>query len=130
MNDAFLLVLAATTFALFIIWSILYFAVWRPRKRSEISGALQMILFRVLLPREENPPAGEAKKKEPKDIMASMEQFYAAFSSLRVSWLARMRFGSPAVVFEAAVPHVGQEVIFYVLIPRPYAQFFANPLPS
>ena len=58
MNDAFLLVLAATTFALFIIWSILYFAVWRPRKRSEISGALQMILFRVLLPREENPPAG------------------------------------------------------------------------
>lgn len=130
MSDAFLLILAATTFALFIIWSILYFAVWRPRKRSEISGALQMILFRVLLPREENPPAGEAKKKEPKDIMASMEQFYAAFSSLRVSWFSRVRFGNPAVVFEMAVPHVGEEVIFYVSIPRLYAPFFANQLHS
>ena len=130
MNDAFLLVLAATTFALFIIWSILYFAVWRPRKRSEISGALQMILFRVLLPREENPPAGEAKKKEPKDIMASMEQFYAAFSSLRVPWFSRVRFGNPAVVFEMSVPHVGEEVIFYVSIPRLYAPFFSNQLHS
>ena len=128
MIDTTVLILGVTTALTALVFGIYYLVIIRPRNRFEVSGALQMVLFRVLLPREENPPPGETKRKEPKDIMIAMEQFYSAFNALRSSLLSRLRFGSHAVVFEAAVPHVGEEVIFYVSIPRLFAHFFANQL--
>lgn len=115
--------LFAALFAIFF-----YFFIWRPRKQFEISGALSMTLFRVLLPREENPAPGETKHHEPKEILVAMEQFYAAFGSIKKSWWHDVRFGSPSIVFEAAVPHVGEEVSFFMSVPRMYANFFINQL--
>ena len=109
---------------------LFYFLVMRPRRDAEISGALDTVLYQILIPHDENPQAGEAKKKEPKDIMMSMEQFYTALSAIKTNWLQDMRFGSPSITFEAAVPHIGQEVIFYVSVPRFASQFFANQLSS
>ena len=121
-------IIAATVGLIFIAVLLFYFLIISPRREAEVSGALGTVLYQILIPQDENPPAGEAKKKEPKDIMIAMEQLYAALSSLKTSGLHHMRFGSPSITFEAALPHIGQEVIFYVAVPRFAAQFFANQL--
>ncbi|MSR76161.1 MAG: type IV secretory system conjugative DNA transfer family protein [Candidatus Ryanbacteria bacterium] len=130
MDPLFAGIIAASVGLALITALLFYFLVMGPRREAEVSGALGMVLYAVLIPQDENPPAGEAKKKEPKDIMIAMEQLYAALSSLKTSGLHHMRFGSPSITFEAALPHVGQEVIFYVAVPRFASQFFANQLNS
>ena len=130
MSEIFIASFFVFIFAILFCAVLFYILVLRPRKRYELSGALDLVLYRILLPQEENPPAGETKKREPKEIMVAMEQFYSALGALRVGWLHRLRFGSPAVIFEAALPHIGEEVVFYSALPRIYAQFFASQLHS
>ncbi len=108
--------------------TIAYFSLVRPRRRYELSGVLDTTLLRVLLPREEIPAAGEQKQKEPKDIMMAMDQFYASLDSLRVGFWHELRFGSPAIAFEIALPHVGSEVEFYAALPHMFAPFFKKQL--
>jgi len=130
MDDTGLYILLGLSSLAFFLALVFYVLIIRPRKKYELSGALDIVLFRVLLPEIENVPAGEQKVKEPKDIMVAMEQLYSALGALRVSWLHELRFGSPSVTFEAALPHVGEEVVFYVAVSRMYAQFFSNQLHS
>ena len=130
MSEIFIASFFVFIFAILFCAVLFYILILRPRKRYELSGALDLVLYRILLPQEENPPAGETKKREPKEIMVAMEQFYSALGALRVGWLHRLRFGSPAVIFEAALPHIGEEVVFYSALPRIYAQFFASQLHS
>ena len=103
-----------------------YFYIARRRRSAELSGSIDTLLYRVLLPQSETPVAGESKEKDPKEIVLAMEQFYAAFSTIKMSAWHDMRYGAPRIVFEAALSHVGEEVIFYVAIPRLYAQFMTN----
>ncbi|MEK7649980.1 MAG: type IV secretion system DNA-binding domain-containing protein [Patescibacteria group bacterium] len=127
--DPLLVGIIAAAVGLVLIAALLfYFLVMRPRRDAEVSGALDMVLYQVLIPHDENPPAGEAKKKEPKDIMVAQEQLYASLAAIKTSGLHHMRFGSPSITFEAALPHIGEEVIFYVAVPRFASQFFANQL--
>lgn len=107
-----------------------YFFVYRKRRSAEISGALDTLLFRVLIARDEIPAAGEPEKHDPKEIMLGMEQLYAAFAAIKTDFWHEMRYGVPHIVFEAALPHIGQEVIFYAAIPRMYAQFMTNQIHS
>ena len=107
-----------------------YIFVWRPRERFEIEGSLETVLYRILIPQDEIPMSGEARQKEPKDIMVAMEQLVSALEALRPSRWHDIRFGSPSVSFELALPHVGQEVIFYAAVPQVAATFFANQMHS
>lgn len=107
-----------------------YMLVRHPRRRAELAGAFDMMLFKILVPHEEIPAPGEAKKSEPKEIIRKMEQLYAALEALRVSAWHALRYGNPSVTFELALPHVGQEVAFYAAVPRLYAAFFTSQLNS
>lgn len=110
--------------------SAFYIFVWRPRGEHELAGLLDTVLYRVLVPQDEIPAAGEAKRKEPKDIMISMEQLFAALEATRTDWWHDFRFGTPAITFEMALPHVGDAVTFYVSLPRAFSSFFYNQLNS
>ena len=107
-----------------------YILVWRPRAKHELAGLLDTVLYRVLMPQDEIPPAGEPKRKEPKDIMIGMEQLFTSLEATRTDWWHDFRFGTPAVTFEMALPHVGEEVTFYVSLPRAFSLFFHNQLHS
>lgn len=115
---------------LVFLGGLFYFLLVRPRRAYELSGSLDTILLRILLPQDEIPASGEAKHKEPKDIIISMEQFYASVESLRPSAWHALRFGAPSIALEIALPHIGEEVLFYVAIPRSYAAFITNQLRS
>jgi hypothetical protein len=126
MTDAFIFFFYFLAACVFVGGAFFYFFVMRKRAAAELSGVLDTLLFRVLIPRDEIPAAGEAKEKDPKEIILGMEQFYAAFRAIDMGFWHNFRYGAPRVVFEAALPHVGEEVIFYVAIPRTYAHFMTN----
>ncbi|MBI2052956.1 MAG: hypothetical protein HYT34_01800, partial [Candidatus Ryanbacteria bacterium] len=113
-----------------VLGALFYFLVMRPKNRALVSGSLDTTLWRVLVPRDEIPASGEEKQKEPKEIMVAMEQLYASLGVFKKSWLFRLRYGSPSITFEMALPHVGEEVIFYVALPRASADFFYDQLHS
>ena len=116
--------------ATFVIAGLFYFFIWRARRSYELTGALDRVLLRVLVAQDEILPAGETKKKEPKDIMMAMEQFYAALEVLRISKWDELRYGRPIMTLEIALPHVGEETIFYVSVPRVYVEFAMGQLHS
>lgn len=107
-----------------------YFGIACPRKEYELSGALDSQLYRILLPQDEIPQAGEPQEKDHKEIMIAMEQLFASLEALRVSWFHGLRFGRPRATFEIALPHVGEEVMFFVSLPRAYSSFFSSQLHS
>jgi hypothetical protein len=82
-------------------------------------AALDMVLYEVAQPREEL-----AQGKSFKDVVAVMEQFYAGMSSLKKSRLQSWLYGPAFFALELANPEVGEEMIFYVAVPRAYARFF------
>ncbi|MDA1334761.1 MAG: type IV secretion system DNA-binding domain-containing protein [bacterium] len=109
---------------------LFYVLVVMPKRKFELSGALDTVLYRVLLPKNEHTESGEAKQKEPKEIMAAMEQFYSSLEPLRTTPWHDMRFGASTITFEVALPHVGEEVVFYASMPRRFSSYFANQLNS
>lgn len=89
------------------------------RKRHRLMASLNMILYEVAQPREEFE-----NDKSFKDAVAVMEQFYAGMSSLKQSRLKSWLNGPIFFAFEIAQQAVGEEIVFYVAVPRVYARFF------
>ena len=115
----FNLILVSLTIGLFLcavglgLW--LFFAAIK--SKGKIFRAMNMSLFLITLPRAEYKKTGEPQKPE-KEIIAVMEQLYTALEAFRVSQKDAFIYGQPLVVFEMAVPHVGQEVSFYMAASR------------
>jgi len=74
-----------------------------------------MALFLISVPKI----SGEEKEKKPfKELIASMEQFYASLSNLKDTGLKAFVYDQPVFVFEMAMAHVGEEICFYAAAPR------------
>lgn len=83
-----------------------------PKKKvkKNISGALQMVLYEISLPRGGNKE--EKKEKTFKEIVSAMEQFYAGMGAVQQDW------ESPYFALELGIPAVGEEIAFYAAVPR------------
>jgi hypothetical protein len=94
----------------------IYLAIKLVRGKGKVIRALNMTLFLVSVPKI----SAEEKGKRPfKEIIAVMEQFYASLSNLKESSDYKVfLYGQPTLVFEMAVPHIGEEICFYVACPR------------
>lgn len=91
-----------------VIAGVLYFQILKKRMVAMITRSLNSKLISVSLPRNV-----EKEQRPDKEIIAPMEQFYSALSSLHMKkerwWMTRQY-----IVLEMAVPHVGEQISFYV----------------
>lgn len=92
------------------------------RSRGALARALNMSLFLVTLPRETQDP--NRQQKPDKELISVMEQLYASFGSIHAKGWNKFLYGEPYVSLEISVHHVGEEIHFYVAVPRTYEQIF------
>ncbi len=85
------------------------------RSKGSIARALSMSLFLVTLPRQDT--SGQEQKQE-KELIGVMEQLYASWSSIHARGWNRFLHGEPYLALEMAVHHVGEEIHFYIAVPR------------
>ncbi|MBI2013437.1 MAG: DUF87 domain-containing protein [Candidatus Colwellbacteria bacterium] len=98
-------VLIVLSFLLFVVVLALIFAaviITHRNFRERVAKSLNMRLLSVSLPRDI-----QKEGEDPKEKIAVMEQFYSAFSKLKNAHIA----------IEVAVPHVGEEIVFYISAP-------------
>ena len=88
------------------------------KNKGKVTRALNMSLFLVSLPKKSRKEEGTAPKSE-KEIISIMEQFYSGLNNIRETKDVFM-YGQPYLVFEIATPQVGEEISFYMAIPRRY----------
>ena len=117
-NQILSLVSLALLLAIIVIGSWLF--ILRLKGRGKVTRALNMSLFLITLPRKIRKEEGEAPKTE-KEIIAVMEQLYSSLSNIRESKDVFV-YGQPYLAFEIATPQVGEEIAFYVAMPRRYVE--------
>src|SRR3989338_11512664 len=94
------------------------------KKRGGITRALNMSLFLVTLPREAFS-AGQGQSQRPeKEIISIMEHLYSSFTNLHSKGWNKFIYGEPYISLEMAVHHVGEEINFYVSVPKTYEEVF------
>ncbi len=97
------LILAAAVLA-----GVVFFLVGKKRLVAMVTRSLNSRLISVSLPKNL-----DKEQKPDKEIIAPMEQFYSALGSLHLKkekWWAPKQY----IVFELAVPHIGEQISFYV----------------
>jgi hypothetical protein len=105
-----------------LVLSIVFVGSWlfirRLQSKGRLTRALNMSLFLISLPKKIKKEEGEAPKSE-KEIISVMEQLYSSLSSIRET-RDTFIYGQPHLVFEIATPQVGEEISFYLAVPRRY----------
>ncbi len=95
------------------------------RSKGRISRALNMSLFLITLPKGDGEGANQRPEKE---LISIMEQLYSSLSSLHASGWNKFLYGEPYVSLEMAVHHLGEEIHFYVCVPKSYEHIFEKQL--
>lgn len=117
-----LIILAIVLLLLIILSTAGFLMLQTSRSKGSISRGLNMTLFLVKLPRESGSEK-ESQRPE-KELIAVMEQLYSSFSNIHVTGWNKFLYGEPYIALELSVHHVGEEIHFYVAVPRSYEQVF------
>jgi len=92
----------------------------RLQKGSEIAHSLNMALLLITVPlhRRKDTKA----KEEVERLIGVMEQFYSSLgrSGNKRGWASAVFSGSSALVFEMSIHIIGDEVHFYISVPKKY----------
>ena len=99
-----------------------WYFVERARQYGRVSGSLQSVLYVILLPQES--VMSEQERRDPKDIISVMEQFYAGLSSREEILTLGFLTDRPSFALEIALPSVGEETTFYAAMPRKWSRVF------
>src|SRR3989338_5496083 len=121
MTSSFFYVLITTALVAGAGTAVWYFLL-RAREYNRISGSLQSTLYAILLPQE--LAANEQERRDPKDIISVMEQFYAGMVSREEVRTLGFFTDRPSFVLEIALPSVGEETTFYAAVPRKWSRVF------
>lgn len=93
-------------------------------KKGRVVKALNMKLFLVTLPKDSLTKKSQSSYQEQKEILGIAEQFLSNLAQITPrGWKDKWYYGPPHIVFEIAVPHVGEEIHFYIAVPRKYEDF-------
>src|SRR3989344_780872 len=120
LNFEYLFYLYIGTSVLLVLGGLVMFLIRKIKKRRELMFSLDFVLFEVTLPQT----GKEQDKKSFKDLVSSMEQFYAGLASI----LEDRWFGYSSFALELALPSVGEETAFFVAMPRKKARLFEKHL--
>jgi len=83
-----------------------------------------MTLFSVALPRDLAAVGAGQQQRTEKELISIMEQLYSSFSNIHSKGWNKFIYGEPYISLEMAVNHVGEEIFFYMAVPRNYEQIF------
>lgn len=113
-----------------VVFALLLIAVFvvldSMRSKGSIARALNMTLVSVTLPR---PTAAAASNQRPeKELIAIMEQLYNSFVNLHAKGWNRFIYGEPYLAAEIAVKNIGQDINFYMAVPRSFKETFEKQL--
>ena len=128
MAQTFLILFYFFGVAAIVIAGVFYFFVMRQRRFSDISRSLNLVLFRILFPRDApsaGASAGTEQGRDSKEMFLAMEQLFMSMMGMRgkegfASWWS----GRPHMTFEIALPEQGKEAQFYAAVPHAYADSF------
>src|SRR3989344_1470149 len=99
------------------------------RTKGSIARALNMSLFLISVPRDPSTSSGQSQRPE-KEIISVMEQLYSSFANLHAKGWNKFIYGEPYISLEMGVHHVGEEIHFYMAVPRSYEQIFEKQVNS
>ncbi|MFY9462037.1 MAG: DUF87 domain-containing protein [Candidatus Sungiibacteriota bacterium] len=101
-----------------VIFGLAFWISHRARFKKEISRSFNLKLFQVVLPKaspKEPLSLGELREK-----IALMEKLYGHLKeAVPKGWFRKVR---PTFAFELTVPHIGEEITFYVAVPKILSQ--------
>lgn len=103
-----------------IIATALFVVVGSVRTKGAVARALNMSLFLIRLPKDSPAP----EQKTEKDLISIMEQLYAGITNIHAKGWNKFAYGEPYIALEMAVHHVGEEIHFYISVPKNYEQSF------
>jgi hypothetical protein len=78
-----------------------------------------MSLFLITLPKKTKNQ--EQSPKNEKEIISVMEQVYSSLSNIQAKENTFI-YGQPHLVFEIATPQIGEEIAFYLAVPKNYEE--------
>lgn len=113
----FLLVILIAALALGVIGFVI---LGRLRQSGEFSHSLGLGLLKIQLPPERRGEQDKGGVAELRERIAAMEQVYNQLASIYSGGFSGWLYGKPFFSLELAVPHVGQQVIYYLAVPRRY----------
>lgn len=88
-------------------------------RKQQVAYSLNLITLLVSLPIHKQK---QANQDEIRKIIGVMEQFYTSIVQVEKGWLKGMFSGSSALSFEMVLPAIGEEIHFYLSVPRTYAE--------
>ena len=94
------------------------------RTKGHIARALNMSLFLITLPRDPSTGSGQGQQRTEKELISVMEQLYSSFSNIHSKGWNKFIYGEPYISLEMAVHHVGEEIFFYIAVPKTYEHIF------
>ncbi len=94
------------------------------RSKGSIARALNMALFSITLPRPAVPGSAGASQRPEKELIGIMEQLYASFTNIHSKGWNKFIYGEPYIGLEIAVKHIGQDIQFYIAVPRSIEDIF------
>ncbi|TSC71455.1 MAG: hypothetical protein G01um101470_594, partial [Parcubacteria group bacterium Gr01-1014_70] len=100
-----------------------WFFVQKALQHRRVADSLQSVLYAILLP-QENSKNSEQDRKDPKDVISIMEQFYAGLSSREEIHTLGFLTDRPSFALEIALPSIGEETMFFAAVPRKWSRVF------
>lgn len=86
--------------------------------KGKLARALNMSLFLITVPRESIEDGPQSNSQAKKDLIAPMEQLFSSLANIKAKGWNKFLYGSPYIVLEMAVHHVGEQIHFYMAVPR------------
>ncbi|MBI4137711.1 MAG: type IV secretion system DNA-binding domain-containing protein [Candidatus Sungbacteria bacterium] len=87
-------------------------------RRGLVVRSLNLELLAVRFRLEPGPEEKEKAIQQIREKIGLMEQFYVNLHAIRDSFWNEFLYGKPAAVFEMTIPHIGEELAFYIAVPR------------
>ena len=94
------------------------------RSKGSIARALNMALFSVSLPRPVAQSSQGGSQRPEKELIGIMEQLYGSFTNIHTKGWNKFIYGEPYIALEIAVKHIGQDIQFYMAVPRGIEDIF------
>ena len=129
MDSFFLLVFYSVTILTLLLAGTFYFFMLRHRRFRDISQALDLALFKILLP-QDLPHFQEGDKRDPKETFFAMEQLYSGLLLLKKGGFFTFFSGRPVIAFEIALPSVGEDAVLYAAVPNYFSSIFEKQIHS
>lgn len=90
------------------------------RKKGRITRSLNMSLFLISVPRQ----IDANERRQEKELISIMEQLYSGFTNLHSKGWNKFIYGEPYLALELSVHHIGEEIHFYISVPRYFEAVF------